>query len=207
MVADSVADSAVKLELPLAGPQGERRDAAANRQRILAAARRLVAEGGPAALSMDAVATAAGVGKGTIFRRFGDRAGLTGALLDEYMRGFQDAFLTGAPPLGPGAPPGERLEAFLIALIHLHHENLSVAVASEERHLRGTSAVYGALHLHVRLLIEGLDPELHSGVIATMLLAAVSPPHLDQLLRQRGEQVEAIAASVRALLGGLLRPG
>ncbi len=195
------------FELPLAGPSGERRDAAANRQRILCAARRLIAEGGPAALSMDAVAAAAGVGKGTIFRRFGDRAGLTGALIDDYMRAFQDAFLNGPPPLGPGAPAGERLEAFLIALVQVHREHLSIAVASEEKHLRGPSTVYGSLHLHVRLLVEKLDPSLHSGVIATMLLATVSPPHLDVLLRQRGEQVEAIIASVRALLGGLLRPG
>jgi AcrR family transcriptional regulator len=197
--------ASTRFELPLAGPVEERRDAAANRQRILTAARRLIAEGGPSALSMDAVAAAAGVGKGTIFRRFGDRAGLTGALLDEYMRGFQDAFLSGPPPLGPGAAPAERLEAFLIALVHLHHENLAVAMAGEERHLRGPSTVYGALHLHVRLLIESLDPRLHSGVLATMLLATVSPPHLDQLLRERGEQVEAVTASVSALLAGLLR--
>ncbi len=195
------------LELPLAGALGERRDAAANRERILGAARRLIAQRGPSALSMDAVAAAAGVGKGTIFRRFGDRAGLTEALIDEYMRAFQDAFLTGPPPLGPGAPPGERLEAFLISLVHLHKEHLSLAVASEELHLRGASTVYASLHLHVRLLVEALDPRLHSGVIATMLLGAVSPPHLDQLLRQRGERVEAVTASVRALLGGLLRPG
>jgi len=49
-------------------------------------------------MTMDAVASAAGVGKGTVFRRFGDRAGLTVALLDDYMLEFQDAFLSGPPP-------------------------------------------------------------------------------------------------------------
>src|ERR1700726_2677170 len=67
--------------------------------------------------SMQAVATAAGVGKGTVFHRFGDRDGLTQALLDDYMRDFQDAFLHGPPPLGPGAPPDERLAAFVVELV------------------------------------------------------------------------------------------
>jgi AcrR family transcriptional regulator len=55
---------------------------------------------------MDAVAAEAGVGKGTLFRRFGDRAGLAVALLDERERDLQAAVLSGPPPLGPGAPPG-----------------------------------------------------------------------------------------------------
>ncbi len=76
-----------------------------------------LAEQGREALTMQAVATAAGVGKGTVFHRFGDRDGLTGALLDDYMRGFQDAFLHGPPPLGPGAPPTDRLEAFVVELV------------------------------------------------------------------------------------------
>ena len=98
--------------LPLLGESRERRDAAENRQRILAAARRLLEAEGAEALSMDAVAAAAKVGKGTVFRRFGDRAGLTQALIDEYMRDFQDAFMSGPPPLGPGAPAAYLLLVF-----------------------------------------------------------------------------------------------
>ena len=40
---------------------------------------------------MDAVAEAAGVGKGTLYRRFGDRNGLAYAILDEREREFQEA--------------------------------------------------------------------------------------------------------------------
>ncbi|MDR0359848.1 MAG: TetR/AcrR family transcriptional regulator, partial [bacterium] len=69
--------------------RGERADAARNRQRILDSARRLVAQGA-ASVSIDDVAAAAGVGKGTVFRRFGDRAGLFVALLGEVERDLQD---------------------------------------------------------------------------------------------------------------------
>ncbi|NED22229.1 helix-turn-helix transcriptional regulator, partial [Streptomyces sp. SID9913] len=89
-----------------------RADAARNRARLLEAAARLVAERGADGLTMEAVAVAANVGKGTVFRRFGDRTGLLSALLDHSERKLQTAFLTGPPPLGPGAPPAERLRAF-----------------------------------------------------------------------------------------------
>lgn len=90
----------------------ERGDAARNRALLLEAARRLVAERGAEAVTMDEVATAAGVGKGTLFRRFGSRAGLMIVLLDEDEKVEQQAFMFGPPPLGPGAPPLERLVAY-----------------------------------------------------------------------------------------------
>ena len=66
------------FELPLLQPDPtprERADAARNRARILAAAEELVAEQGIEAVSMEDVARAACVGTGTLYRRFGDRAG------------------------------------------------------------------------------------------------------------------------------------
>src|SRR3954463_12923529 len=95
----------------------ERADAARNRVKVLAAAEELFARHGPECVSMEAIATAAGVGKGTLFRRFGDRAGLARALLDERERRLQDDMIRGAPPLGPGAPPRERLIAFGRAIL------------------------------------------------------------------------------------------
>src|SRR5262249_54676128 len=88
------------IELPT--EQTERADAASNRRRILAAATELFATRGAACVSMQDVARAAGVGMGTMYRRFGDRAGLTFALLGERHRAFQEQLLRGAPPLGPG---------------------------------------------------------------------------------------------------------
>src|SRR5687768_9766061 len=106
-------------ELPLlrTSPPRERADAARNRAAVLAAAADLFRRHGVEAVSMDAVAAAAGVGKGTLFRRFGDKAGLAVALLDERERELQEAILSGPPPLGPGAPAAERLLAFVDAYL------------------------------------------------------------------------------------------
>src|SRR3954464_977924 len=109
-------------ELPLAEPPGgpkERADAARNRLRILSAAADLVGERGIEHVSMEDVARAACVGTGTLYRRFGDRAGLALALLDEHTREFQDALISGPPPLGPGAPAPERLRAFGAGYLNL----------------------------------------------------------------------------------------
>src|SRR4051812_6067478 len=101
------------MELPVLGNQPrERADAARNRRRILAAAQRLFAERGVSCTSMDAIAAEAGVGKGTLFRRFGDRATLALAILDGGGRALQAGVLHGPPPLGPGAPACDRLIAF-----------------------------------------------------------------------------------------------
>jgi AcrR family transcriptional regulator len=161
-------------ELPQVGQRRERGDAAANRQRILCAARALLAEQGAHGLTMQAVAEAAGVGKGTVFRRFGDRDGLTGALLDDYMREFQDAFLRGAPPLGPGAPATERLEACIAELIQRQADHLDLALAAEVPPGQALAPVYGALILHIEVLVNEIDPTLDARIISG--LSAPLPP-------------------------------
>ena len=96
-----------------AGAPPERSDAARNRELLLGAARRLVERcgvrgrhhGGRRAIE-------AGVGKGTVFRRFDNRAGLMAALLNHFESAWQAAVISGPPPLGPGAPPLDRLLAF-----------------------------------------------------------------------------------------------
>ena len=93
-------------------PPPERADAARNRLHLLATARQMLAEQGPDRLTMDGLAERAGLGKGTVFRRFGTRAGIFQALLDDDERAFQQQVLSGPPPLGPGATPLERLVAY-----------------------------------------------------------------------------------------------
>src|ERR687883_183376 len=101
----------------------ERADAARNRRRVLDAAARLFERDGAAHVSMDAVAAAAGVGKGTLFRRFGDRASLARSVLSERERRLQDALIRGPAPVGPGAAPAERLSAFGSAYLEFLERN------------------------------------------------------------------------------------
>jgi AcrR family transcriptional regulator len=120
------------FELPLIQPQpAERADAARNRERILCAARRLFAERSAGCVSMDEIAEQAGVGKGTLFRRFGSRAALAQAVLSEDEGALQEAMIRGEPPLGPGAPPLERLVAFGEARLDLLDSHAALLVLAE----------------------------------------------------------------------------
>jgi AcrR family transcriptional regulator len=162
--------------LPLLDSRRERADAARNRDAILCAAQRLVSDRGADGVTMDEVACAAGVGKGTLFRRFGDRAGLLRALLDERELAFQEDFIRGAPPLGPGAPPRERLIAFghrLLEEIEIQGDLLAAAEtgAPGERLLH---SVYGAHRAHVTALLGDAAPIADAEYIAEVLLGAVS---------------------------------
>src|SRR3954454_11657998 len=87
----------------------ERADAARNRRLVLDAAARLFERDGASCVTMEAVAAEAGVGKGTVFRRFGDRASLARAVISDYEAGLQERMIRGPAPLGPGAPARERL--------------------------------------------------------------------------------------------------
>jgi AcrR family transcriptional regulator len=160
----------------LGRPGRERADAARNRRAVLAAAARLMSAQGPEAVTMDHVAEAAGVGKGTLYRRFGDRQGLLLALLDDAERELQDAILRGKPPLGPGAPVEERLIAFLRALVDLLEQRGEVVRASETSSpgARVRGGAYRAWHLHVALLLAELRPGSDSHTLAHVLLAPLA---------------------------------
>src|SRR6187549_2184511 len=132
----------------MTGP--ERADAARNRAKVLEAADRLFAAHGAAQVTMDDIARAAGVGKGTLYRRYPDRAALAVALLDEHERRLQQRLLDGPPPLGPGAPPGERLAAFYDAMADLLDRHLDLALAAETGSARFRTGAYGFWRAHVR---------------------------------------------------------
>ena len=104
----------------------ERADAARNRRAILAATEELLATRRPQDISMEQVAAAAGVGKGTVFHRFGNRTGLMHALMVERAQALEEAVTTGPPPLGPGATDRDRLLAFLDAIIEVVGRNKSL---------------------------------------------------------------------------------
>lgn len=189
--------------LPVLGQsRPERADAARNRRSILEAAERIMVERGVGGLSMKAVAEAAGVGVGTLYRRFGDRAGLAYALLDEQGREMQAAFMYGPPPLGPGALPVERVRAFLHAYVDDLEENLDLWLmadtASPADHHR--SGAHRARLKHVSVLVREARPEADAEYLAEALLAPLSTDLYAHQRRERGMSTERIKSGLDELL-------
>lgn len=167
--------------LPLAGaPAPERRDAARNRIALLEAAERLVATCGIASVTMDAVAHEAGVGKGTVFRRFDSREGLMAALLNHSETEWQASVISGPPPLGPGAEPWDRLLAFGKSRLEttiVHAELIRAAGRAGTR----SSAAYSFVAMHVRYLLAELGVTGDLQLLAIALLAPLEAPILEQV--------------------------
>jgi AcrR family transcriptional regulator len=181
-----------------------RADAARNRDKVLAAAERLFAENSASCVSMDAVAAAAGVGKGTLFRGFGDRAGLVLALLTEHERRLQEDLIRGPAPLGPGAPPVERLLAFgerLLQHLAQHGELIAAAEGRLDKYRTGPFSVYRA---HVALLVREAAPDADWEYLTDTLLASLGANHVSYMRRVRQMTEERLAAGwadvVRRLL-------
>jgi len=193
-------------ELPIVQPEpAPRTDAVRNRQRILAAAERLFAERGAHATTMDAIAAEAGVGKGTLFRRFGDRSSLVFALLDHTERAFQDAILHGPAPLGPGAPAAARLTAFGDAMLERLERDGELLFEIDDDHGRWQrSQPYGALWLHVHALLEEAVPETDTDYLTDVLLAALSPAAFHHQRRVRGLDLERLKAGFGDLVARIL---
>jgi AcrR family transcriptional regulator len=161
-------------------PPPERADAARNRRLLLATARKILDEQGADKLTMDGLAERAGLGKGTVFRRFGTRAGIFQALLDDDERDFQEHVLSGPPPLGPGAPPLDRLIAYGRARIDflISHRDIARATLDGRQQLPPGSQTPMSRE-HIRFLLG----EMHLGpadldVLATQLTAALDGPLL-----------------------------
>ena len=163
--------------VPFGKPRAERADAARNRRILLETARAMLAEHGAEKVTMDALAERAGVGKGTVFRRFGSRAGIFHALLDDSEGRFQEQVLSGPPPLGPGADPRQRLIAYgraRIAYLFAHH---SLVRASLDRNRSVPAGKVSMTRPHVRMLLSLTDvPRRHLDGLALQLTSALEGP-------------------------------
>ncbi|MEU4420545.1 helix-turn-helix domain-containing protein [Actinoplanes sp. NPDC024001] len=186
---------------PGGGPPKERADAARNRTRVLAAAEELFSRRRP--VTMEEIARAAGVGRGTLYRRYPDVASIAVALLDEHERQVQDRLIRGEPPLGPGAPPYERMAAFYAAMVGLLERHGHLALGAEIGRARFTTGAYGFWQAHVRaLLAEAGAPEVDA--LTDLLLAPVAPEVYDYQRHQRGLSPEQITAGLSRIARSLL---
>jgi polyketide synthase 12 len=161
-------------------PRVERADAVRNRLHLLATAREMLAEQGTDKLTMDGLAERAGLGKGTVFRRFGTRAGIFEALMEDEEQAFQKQVLSGPPPLGPGAEPLDRLIAYgraRIAFMIEHREITRAGLDGRQSVPIGSKTTLS--RMHIRMLLG----QIHLGaadldVLAVQLSAALDGPLL-----------------------------
>ncbi|MEU0539263.1 helix-turn-helix domain-containing protein [Nocardia sp. NPDC005978] len=191
----------VPLVLPLAdGEPVERADAARNRRLLLDAAAELVQTHGADALTMDALAKHAGVGKGTVFRRFGNRAGLMYALLDESDRKLQAAYMFGPPPLGPGAPPLDRLIAYGRARLSFTEIEGDVLRAATDQPKKFQGAPYAVTKTHVSMLLRQAGTDGEISLLADSLLAPLEAALVLHQMRVLGFTREQVGDNWEALV-------
>jgi AcrR family transcriptional regulator len=156
---------------------------------------------------MDDIAASAGVGKGTLYRRFGDKSGLAAALLDERESGLQAAMLSGPPPLGPGAPPADRLAAFAAAYLEFVDAHLDLVAmsqtASPGARLRTGSHQFWRQHCRILLSAAGAaDP----GVRADAILAALTAEQVRHWRHTEGRSLPELAGAITEITRRLALP-
>jgi AcrR family transcriptional regulator len=160
-------------------------DAARNHARLLNAAERIARERGLKHLTMEAVAVAAGVGKGTVFRRFGDRAGLLQALLQRSEDTFQAVHLSGPAQADGRDAAMEQLRAFGVAAIRRYAKEMELQMAAEpsprQRYRRAPRRLY---HERVSILLGLAAPEADAELLSHALLGYLEPALLWHLSDQ-----------------------
>lgn len=186
----------------------ERRDAVQNRARLLAAAKELFAAQGAEHTTMQAVAQAAGLGQGTLYRHFDDKAALCHALIKEDLALFRervDALLANT-----ASSPLARLDLLIGEKSHLTEGHLPLFSVMESGGSggRGGSRAPGSFHswLHERIvaLLEeavarGETAPLDACFTADALLAAVAPPLYRTQREELGYSRARIDAATRRL--------
>ena len=185
----------VRADDSASGTTPERGDAARNRKLLLDAARCLLAERTPGQISTDDIAAAAVVGKGTLFRRFGSLAGLMIELLDEDERTMQQALLFGPPPLGPDAPPLERLLAFGRARLEFVDAHRGILEEVNRDPDARYNAAFAVLHTHVRVLLDAAKSSGDLDAQADALLALLDVDYVARQMDSRAQTLDAIARS------------
>lgn len=187
-----------------------RKDAARNREAVLAAADALFARTeSPADITMAAVASEAGVGKGTLFRAFGDRAGLLRALYEARLEPIRQAVEAGPPPLGPTTPPQDRVPALLDAILCFKIDNRRLALALEDG---GSSSPYQAEHYErwhnlLQAVLEQIPGLTDSDFTAHALLAATRADLVEHLAGEERVPRERMRAQLANFVTKALASG
>jgi AcrR family transcriptional regulator len=188
----------------------ERKDAQRNQERVLSAAHELLAERG-ADVTMEEVARRAGVGVGTVYRRFPSKeqlfAAVSHAVCADAQHCLQEAAQAECDPL-------LKLRALVMVQYHRCEGQAALLDLRPPAESSGGATVfdqqlYDAFHDMLRqVIVEGqLQGAIRPGdpaVLAALCLEVLSPHAFNNLARFVGGQVEDIAEhAARFVLGGL----
>ncbi|MCA9941454.1 MAG: TetR/AcrR family transcriptional regulator [Anaerolineales bacterium] len=193
---------------------GERADAAANRVRLLQAAEQLFAERGVANVSMADIAKTAGVGKGTLYRRFAHKGELCLALMDSQFRDFQNVILGRLRQMTmTDVPMLHQLNQFLDALVYFNADHMLLLCEVQHSGIPAdeNTAPYFWQHLTVQGLLRGavaageLSPDLDVELLADVVLAPLRPQSFRFLREQRGFELDRISAGIQSFVTNLGR--
>jgi AcrR family transcriptional regulator len=196
----------------------ERSDAAAHRQAILATAQELFRTHGIESTSMCEIAREAGVGQGTLYRRFAHKGALCEALLTEQIQAFRTT-TTALIEATADAPALEQLERVIRHLLTFYADNEALvgAMMDAAAGVRQTSffesAFYAWCHdLLAYVLEQGMEQgqiaPVDSGVGADMLLAALNVDFYRYMHATHGLSNEQLLQTIqRIVIDGLrVRP-
>ncbi|MEI6779020.1 MAG: helix-turn-helix domain-containing protein [Chloroflexales bacterium] len=183
------------------GARRERRDVQRNMERVLRAAQELFAERGPD-VKMDEVAQRAGVGVGTIYRRFPSKEHLFAAVSEAACQSTRHCLAQAAADVHD---PLEKLRAIILAQ---YRQSISQTVLidlrpdlSDTPHDLDRPGLYTSIHtLLARVIISGQrQGTIRSGdahMLAAICLELLSPRTVQNLIRLAGNDVDAAADQV-----------
>lgn len=185
----------------------ERRDAARNRRRVLEAARALFEKQGVSGVTMEEISSHAGVGKGTLYRRYPNKGLLCQALLDEPTRSFQGEVMRELA--ASSGDPLERLALFFERLVRFMEDNLELLYGAHTSLSPSDRLSHPAYDWRrwtvLGLLREAgrrgeLDPGLDVEYLATALLAPLDVELYHHQRRTLDLPPERVSAGLASLI-------
>lgn len=188
----------MQIELRFGEPRRERSDSVRNRELLLETAQRLIGEQGVESVTMSAVAEAAGVGKGTLYRHFPNKTQLLQELVDTDQRDLQERTFH---HLAAGmADPAGCLDWFLAEVVAFvgRHQLLFFGQMGD----RSISLLDHPAHQWWRMTIRGLlarlRPALDLDYAADLLYLLLDPRTIHYQKLRHGYDDEAIAQQLAA---------
>ncbi|MDN5915316.1 MAG: TetR/AcrR family transcriptional regulator [Pseudonocardia sp.] len=178
---------------------------------VLDAAARVFAERGYQAVSMDEIATAAGVARGTVYKYFSDKGDLLSVLAEEAHIELVE-LLARLPDPGAGRP----LQAWLHAYLPAYRRHAGVVGVWADRQvttpvvLEHADGVSAALRANLARVLGHVDRSYPFDLRVATLVASAALERLPLGLTVRGRDVaddEVVETMAAFLERGLLNPG